>query len=177
MLALSTSASAFSFSFPNWFSSVCLLFCCWCFVQTLLTCCAPERFSGMSVVWTCSASLRTRIALSPRCVAVYLAQSHMESKSAFTNCLVVLFARANVALTIFALCARYHASCAAASKGAIKELQTLLRKFVWKGRAPVRAAFASVPRRLGGLGMPNIQAIQDAHNLRFWAQAMNSDED
>ena len=88
-----------------------------------------------------------------------------------------LFARANVALTMIASCARYHASCAAASRDAIKELQTLIRKFVWKGRAPVCTDLASVPRRLGGLGLPNIQAIQDAHHLRFWAQAMNSDED
>ena len=36
-----------------------------------------------------------------------------------------LFARANVALTMIASCARYHASCAAASEGAIKELQAL----------------------------------------------------
>ena len=67
-----------------------------------------------------------------------------------------LFARANVALTMIALCARYHASCAAASRDAIKELQTLTRKFVWKGRAPVCTDLASVPRRLGGLGLPNI---------------------
>ena len=30
--------------------------------------------------------------------------------------------------------------------------------------------------RLGSPGMPNIQTIQDAHHIRFWAQAINSDE-
>lgn len=94
-----------------------------------------------------------------------------------------LFARANVAATLIASCARYHASCAVASDETIDQLQTMLRNFVWSGNKDklgiryLTVETASVPRRYGGLGMPNIRAIQDAHHLRFWAQAMCSDED
>ena len=41
----------------------------------------------------------------------------------------------------------------------------------------VSADTASVPHRFGGLGLPNILAIQHAHHLRFWAQPMGSNED
>ena len=94
-----------------------------------------------------------------------------------------LFSRANVAATLIASCARYHASCAVASEEAIKQLHTMLRNFVWSGKVDklgirfATADTASVPRRYGGLGLPNIHAIQDAHHLGFWAQAMRSIED
>ena len=41
----------------------------------------------------------------------------------------------------------------------------------------VSADTASVPHHFGGLGLPNILAIQHAHHLRFWAQPMCSNED
>ena len=94
-----------------------------------------------------------------------------------------LLARANVAAMMIASCARYHASCAVASEDAIKNLHTMLRNFVWSGHPDklgsrlVSAETASVPVRFGGIGLPNFQAIHDAHHLRFWAQAMCSNED
>ena len=94
-----------------------------------------------------------------------------------------LFARANIASTLIASCARYHASCSVPSVKAVRHLQRRLSNFVWsgdpnrKGHRLVTDAAASAPRRSGGLALPNIQAICDAHRLRFWAQAMSSNED
>ena len=94
-----------------------------------------------------------------------------------------LFARANVAATLIASCARCYTSCAVASEEAIKQLHTMLQNFVWSGKVDrlgirfATADTASVPRSFGGLGLQNIHAIQDAHHLRFWAQAMRSIED
>ena len=94
-----------------------------------------------------------------------------------------MLARANICMTLIASCARYHASCATASPDQIIEFQTAIRNFLWSGDRQKRGycrtklAIASLPRRWGGLGVPNIQAIIDAHHLRMWAAAMNSDED
>ena len=94
-----------------------------------------------------------------------------------------LFARANVAAMMIASCARCHVSCAVATEEAIKSLHTMLRGFVWSGKLDklglrlVSADAASVPHHFGGLGLPNILAIQHAHHLRFWAQPMGSNED
>ena len=94
-----------------------------------------------------------------------------------------LFARANIASTLIASCAHNHASCAVPSPASVKDLQRKLCNFVWsgdpnkKGRRLVSDAAASASRRKGGLALPNIQAICDAHRLRFWAQAMSSNED
>ena len=86
-------------------------------------------------------------------------------------------------MTLIASCARYHASCATASLDQINEFQKAIRNFLWsgdhkkRGYCRTKLALASLPRRWGGLGVPNIQAIIDAHHLRMWAAAMNSDED
>ena len=94
-----------------------------------------------------------------------------------------MLARTNICMTLIASCARYHASCATASPDQIIEFQTAIRNFLWSGDRQKRGycrtklAIASLPRRWGGLGVPNIQAIIDAHHLRMWAAAMNSDED
>ncbi len=82
-----------------------------------------------------------------------------------------LFARANVCMTLIA------------SPAQIKEFQQAIRNFLWsgdhkkRGYCRVKLAIASLPKKWGGTGVPNIQAIIDAHHLRMWAVAMNSDED
>ena len=94
-----------------------------------------------------------------------------------------LLARANICMTLIACCARYHANCTTASPDQINEFQKAIRNFLWcgdykkRGYCRVKLAVASLPRRWGGLGVPNIQAIIDAHHLRMWGVAMNSDED
>ena len=94
-----------------------------------------------------------------------------------------MLARANICMTLIASCARYHASCATASPAQIKDFQKAIRNFLWSGDRKKRGycrtklPIASLPRRWGGLGVPNIQAIIDAHHLRMWAVAMTSDED
>ena len=58
-----------------------------------------------------------------------------------------------------------------------------LIKLLWSGDPKkhgycrTKLAVASLSRRWGGLGVPNIQPIIDAHHLRMWAVGMNSDED
>ena len=64
-------------------------------------------------------------------------------------------------------------SCATTSLDQINEFQKVIRNFLWSGDHKKRGyyctnlAIASLPRRWGALGVPNIQATIDANHLRM----------